>query len=126
MRNLFIIATLLAGAFMAGWFKVQRDGERTTIEINRTEIRQDTREALDRGREFLRQQDLQSRGGAPSADGSFPFLNPQQPSGAAQAGYWSGSPSQPTAQGYGPHQNIDPQSTPSSAWPQVAPAANWQ
>ena len=44
---------LLVGAFMAGWFKINRDGERTTIEINRTEIRGDTRKAIDRGREFL-------------------------------------------------------------------------
>lgn len=53
MRNLIILALLLAGAFLAGWFTINRDGDRTTIEINRTEIRQDAREAIDRGREFL-------------------------------------------------------------------------
>ncbi len=53
MRNLFILVVLLLAAFMAGWFKVQRDGERTMIEINRTEIRSDARQAIDRGREFL-------------------------------------------------------------------------
>jgi len=57
MRNLFIIGMLLVAAFMAGWFKIQRDGERTTIEINRTEIRNDTRTAIDRGREFLDRRD---------------------------------------------------------------------
>ena len=38
---------------MAGWFKVNRDGERTTIEINRNEIRSDAKQAIERGREFL-------------------------------------------------------------------------
>ena len=40
---------------MAGWFKVNRDGDRTTIEINRSEIRQDARKAIDRGRELLQE-----------------------------------------------------------------------
>ena len=53
MRNLFIIGMLLVGAFMAGWFKINRNGDHTTIEINRAEIRQDTRKAIDRGREIL-------------------------------------------------------------------------
>ena len=53
MRNLFIIGLLLLGAFMAGWFKVNRDGERTTIEINRNEIRSDASKAIEKGREFL-------------------------------------------------------------------------
>ncbi len=55
MRNLFIFAVILLGAFMAGWFKVNRDGDRTTIEINRGEIRQDARKAIDRGRELLQE-----------------------------------------------------------------------
>lgn len=59
MRNLFIIAMLLVGAFMAGWFKVNRDGESTTIEINRTEIRSDARKAIDRGRDFLDRREQQ-------------------------------------------------------------------
>ena len=42
---------------MAGWFKVQRDGERTTIEIDRSEIRSDARQAIERGREFLERRD---------------------------------------------------------------------
>ena len=53
MRNLFIIGMLVAGAFMAGWFQINREGDRTTIEINRNEIRSDTRRAIDRGRDFL-------------------------------------------------------------------------
>ena len=62
MRNLFIIAVILLGAFMAGWFKVNRDGDRTTIEINRGEIRQDARKAIDRGRELLHEHDQENGG----------------------------------------------------------------
>lgn len=62
MRNLFIIGMLLVGAFMAGWFKINREGDQTTISINRSEIRQDTRKAIDRGREILdRQQERLAR-----------------------------------------------------------------
>ncbi len=53
MRNIFIIGMLLVGAFMAGWFKINRNGDHTTIEINRAEIRNDTRKAIDRSREIL-------------------------------------------------------------------------
>lgn len=59
MRNLFIIAMLLVGAFMAGWFKINRDGDSTTIEINRNEIRSDARNAINRGREYLDRRDQQ-------------------------------------------------------------------
>jgi hypothetical protein len=57
MRNILIIGMVLVGASMAGWFKVQRDGERTTIEFNRDEIRSDANKAIDRGREFLDRRD---------------------------------------------------------------------
>lgn len=57
MRNILIIGMLLAGATMAGWLKVQRDGERTTIEIDRGEIRSDAKLAIERGREFLDRRD---------------------------------------------------------------------
>lgn len=59
MRNLFIIAILLVAAFMAGWFKIQRDGEHTTIEINRAEIRGDAKRAIGRGKDFLDRRDQQ-------------------------------------------------------------------
>ncbi|MCG8649016.1 MAG: hypothetical protein MI861_04240 [Pirellulales bacterium] len=61
MRNLIIIAVLLFAASMAGWFTVNREGDRTTIEINRNEIREDARRAIDRGREFLEQNDRQAQ-----------------------------------------------------------------
>ena len=58
MRNLMIIGMLLVAAFMAGWFKINRDGENTTIEINRNEIRQDAESAISRGRAYLDQYDV--------------------------------------------------------------------
>lgn len=53
MRNLFIIGILIAGASMAGWFSVNREGDRTTIEFDRTEIREDTRNVFNRARGYL-------------------------------------------------------------------------
>jgi hypothetical protein len=53
MRTLFVIAALAAVAFMAGWFTVSRDTEHTTIQFNREEIRDDARQAIEKGREFL-------------------------------------------------------------------------
>lgn len=44
---------------MAGWFQIQREGGETTIKINRTEIRNDARNAIDRGREFLDKREQQ-------------------------------------------------------------------
>ena len=53
MRNLLFVGLLLIAASMAGWFRVNREGDRTLIEIDRSEIRDDARRAFDRGREFL-------------------------------------------------------------------------
>lgn len=53
MRNLILIGMVVGGAFAAGWFTINREGDRTTIEFNRAEIRQDTRRAIDKGRELL-------------------------------------------------------------------------
>lgn len=59
MRNLIIIAMLAGVAFMAGWFTIDRNGESTTIQFNRAEIRQDTRRVIDKGREILDNRDRQ-------------------------------------------------------------------
>lgn len=77
MRNLFIIGMLLVAAFMAGWFKVNRDGERTTIEINRSEIRGDARNAINRGREYLDQREQQYADQQQSADAQQYANQPQ-------------------------------------------------
>ncbi|QDS88175.1 hypothetical protein EC9_23630 [Rosistilla ulvae] len=61
MRNLLILGMLLVAAFMAGWFTIDRDGEQTTIKINRDEIRQDARQAIDRGKDYLDRQNVGSQ-----------------------------------------------------------------
>ena len=53
MRNIVFIGMLLAAAFMAGWFKIQRDGENTLIEINRAAIRDDAQHAIEKSRQIL-------------------------------------------------------------------------
>ena len=58
MRNLLFLGMLVAAAFMAGWFQISKEGDRTTIEIDRNEIRSDARRAIDRGRQFLDERDL--------------------------------------------------------------------
>ncbi|MEM9828241.1 MAG: hypothetical protein AAF958_16745 [Planctomycetota bacterium] len=60
MRNLLVIAALGVAAFMAGWFQIHREGDETTIRINRKEIRSDARAAIDRGKEILDRRDQES------------------------------------------------------------------
>jgi len=61
MRNLLVIGMFVLAAFMAGWFQVNRDGDTTTIHIDRSEIRQDTRKVIDRGRELLDEREQERR-----------------------------------------------------------------
>ena len=129
MRNLIVIAMLLVGASMAGWFKIRRDGDRTTIEINKDEIRQDTRGVIDRGREMLHQQELQSGAQSPLSDRAFSMWNQQPGSqavqslgGTAQAGYQDSGDNQMQGAYQSP-------AAPRNAgrWGQPgAPASHWQ
>lgn len=57
MRNIIIIGMLLAAASTAGWFRIQRDGDNLSIDINRAEIRGDTAKMIERGREILDRQE---------------------------------------------------------------------
>lgn len=57
MRNLLLLGLAVGGAFMAGWFTIERDGDRTRIEINKNEIRSDARQAIDRGRQYIDQRE---------------------------------------------------------------------
>ncbi|TWU21003.1 hypothetical protein Pla52o_40350 [Novipirellula galeiformis] len=102
MRNLIIIGMFVAAASAAGWFNIQRDGEHTTIDINRAEIRSDARRAIDKGREFLDRRDAAN----PSYDSS----------GYDSTGYDPNSPG--SQQSYPPA--YDPQSYPSTAQPYPA------
>ena len=96
MRTILLLALAVGGAFAAGWFTIQRDGDRTLIEINKTEIRNDTRQAIDKGREMLdkREQERlanqqQQPGGYAPNQGNWP---PQQAAPIQGAGYASPNP----------------------------------
>ena len=62
-RNLIFLTMAVGAATMAGWLSIDREGDRTTIQINKAEILGDTRRAIDRSRELLneREQRLASR-----------------------------------------------------------------
>lgn len=83
-RSFMILGLLTAVAFMAGWFSINREGDRTLIEINRDEIRSDARQAIDRGRDYWEQRRLQEaqrqqQGYAQNPNGGSPWGNPQSP-----------------------------------------------
>jgi len=81
---------------MAGWFTIERDGDRTRIEINKSEIRSDTRQAIDRGRQYIDQREQERLAAQQNAGGgNWPQQNQfPQPDGFSQpqAGY---GPTQP-------------------------------
>lgn len=92
MRTLLLIGLALGGAFMAGWFTIERDGDRTRIEINKTEVRSDARQAIDRGRELLEQRERLARENQ-SQPGGWP------PAGANPGQIQPGFSGQPNVQG---------------------------
>lgn len=108
MRNLFIIAVILMGAFMAGWFKVNRDGDRTTIEINRSEIRQDARKAIDRGRELLHEREAETGGLNGLKGQAIELWNQGGGTPPTSAGNWGGEVGQAGYQSYSPTQSYSP------------------
>lgn len=89
MRTILLLGLAIGGAFMAGWFTIERDGDKTRIEINKTEIRSDARSAIDRGRDILderqreqaAQQAAQQQGGYPAQGqgGYYPGAAPANP-----------------------------------------------
>lgn len=60
MRNIIFVGMLLSAAFMAGWFKIQRDGENTLIEIDRAAIRNDTQQAIEKSRAVFERREQSS------------------------------------------------------------------
>ncbi len=104
MRNFLIIGMMLIGMFMAGWFTINRQGDRTTIEINRSEIRDDTRKAIQRGREYL-DREQQQLSGDDSQLPQQPY--PQQP-----------YPSQASSQQPYPQQSYQQQPYPQQSYQQ--------
>jgi hypothetical protein len=65
-RNLVLIGVAVGAASMAGWFSINREGDQTSIQFNRSEIRDDAQRAIDRGRKYFDERDQRSanqRGG---------------------------------------------------------------
>lgn len=93
MRNIVIIAMLLAAASTAGWFSINRDGDHLQIDINRAEVRNDTRTMIERGREILARQQQAANSQTPA---------PAQPWPQAQGDSWGGN----TAAGYPPERGF--------------------
>ena len=62
-RNIILIGMAVGAASMAGWFSINREGDQTTIQINKAEIAEDARRAIDRGRNYFdeREQRLASQ-----------------------------------------------------------------
>ena len=92
MRNLIIIGILGCVAFAAGWFTIDREGDKTTIQFNRAEIRQDTRRVIEKGREILDNRDSQFANQQPpqQQDPRYADRNggyPQQGQSYQQPGY---------------------------------------
>ncbi|TWU04457.1 hypothetical protein [Stieleria varia] len=89
MRTLMILAVLVGVAFMAGWFTINRGDGQTTITINRNEIKNDTRAAITKGREYLNRdgQPMQSQ----PADAYPQYPSPNY-SDYQQTGYGANQP----------------------------------
>lgn len=58
-RNIIVLGMLVGAASMAGWFTINREGDQTSIQFNRDEIRSDAARAIDRGRQYLDQREHQ-------------------------------------------------------------------
>ncbi|MFG0265128.1 MAG: hypothetical protein ACF8AM_08240 [Rhodopirellula sp. JB055] len=75
---------------MAGWFTIERDGDKTRIEINKTEIRSDARSDIDRGRDILDERQREQAAQQAAQQGGYPAQG--------QAGYYpNGAPANPNA-----------------------------
>lgn len=88
MRTLLLLGFAVGGAFMAGWFTIDRNDGRTLIEINKDEIRADTRQAIDKGRDLLEKREQERLARQQQSGGGFPDQAtwPQQGDWASQSG----------------------------------------
>lgn len=109
---------LLTAASTAGWFSIQRDGDNLSIDINRAEIRGDTKNMIDRGREILdRQEQLAAQRRVDPQTGQTVSGGPQpfNPWGQQQPAPWATSQTSgqttwqtngPTTTGYSPERGF--------------------
>lgn len=72
MRTLLFLGLVIGAAFMANWFTIERDGERTRIDINRDEIRSDAQHAIEKGREILDKRERERHTSSPPVEGYGP------------------------------------------------------
>ncbi|MCO8125080.1 hypothetical protein NHH03_25315 [Stieleria sp. TO1_6] len=87
-RTILILAVMGGGAFMAGWFTIDRNADETTIRFNREEIRADTNKAIAKGRELLNEVESKDSTDAESHQ-MFPNLHLPESGDAAQQAHLS-------------------------------------
>lgn len=98
MRTLLFLGLALGAAFMANWFTIERDGDRTRIDINRDTIRSDAQHAVDKGREMLDHQKRELQTNMPPAEsfapatGNWPVSGPVQNTGFSGQGSYGNPP----------------------------------
>lgn len=72
MRTLIFLGLAIGAAFMANWFTIERDGDHTRIDINKSEIRNDAKNAIEKGREILDKRERERQAEARTPDGYMP------------------------------------------------------
>ena len=55
MRALIIVILLVLAALFAGWVRFSRDGDSATIQLDGAEVRSDTEQIMQEGRELVDQ-----------------------------------------------------------------------
>ncbi|MGV3483806.1 MAG: hypothetical protein ACO1RT_05265 [Planctomycetaceae bacterium] len=55
MRALIIVVVLVLAALLAGWIRFSRSGDSATIQIDGAEVRSDTQQIMQEGRELIDQ-----------------------------------------------------------------------
>lgn len=90
MRTLLFLGLAIGAAFMANWFTVERDGDRTRIDINRDEIRSDAQHAIEKGREILDKREQDHQTSVPPTEGNGPTQSHWPQSGPVQNTGYSG------------------------------------
>ncbi|MEZ6086751.1 MAG: hypothetical protein R3C05_01710 [Pirellulaceae bacterium] len=76
MRNIFILGVLLVAASAAGWFSIDREDGQTKITINRDEIRNDAKEAIAKGKQYLDERKSEYRYSEGYEQANQPGVNP--------------------------------------------------
>ncbi|TWU16739.1 hypothetical protein [Allorhodopirellula heiligendammensis] len=98
MRTILFLGLAIGAAFMANWFTIERDGDRTRIDINKDEIRNDAQHAIEKGREILDKREHGRQANTPPGDGyaptqqGWPQSAPVQNTGYSDQGPYGNAP----------------------------------